>query len=162
MHVTDCLVPLESLRKYPLFLLPDAIIRVRVWAVNRATGMRAPADGWDCKPKNGLGTVIFSDQSAIFTGEVDEFCLPKEGGKARIVTRKDYIFEGITTDRGNTRTGAYLLTDDTAIAGTFTGDGLNGLYTVTYPSGLSCTETWEDGRRVNSIGDPLCLAKVQN
>ena len=72
MHVTDCLVPLESLRKYPLFLLPNAMVRIRVWAVNRATGMRAPADGWDCKPKDGQGTVIFSDQSAIYTGEVDE------------------------------------------------------------------------------------------
>ena len=63
---------------------------------------------------------------------------------------------------GNTRIGKYILMDETTIAGTFIGNGLDGWYTVTYPSGLSCTESWEDGKRIDSIGDPLCIAKVKN
>ena len=143
--VTTCTIELEQMKWSPLFLTDDDIVRARVWAIDRSTGLRAPSDGWDCKPEDGNGSLVFIGQAAVYNGEINENCLPKEGGEARIITRKNYVFEGKTEDNGNSRIGKYILTDDTAIAGTFTGDGLNGWYTVTYPSGLSCTETWSDG-----------------
>ena len=86
------------MKQAPLFLADDDLVRARVWAINRATGLKAPSDGWDCKPEDGKGSLVFLDQLATYTGDIDEKCLPKEGGTATIITRKDFIFEGITED----------------------------------------------------------------
>ena len=141
-------------------LAANELVKARVWAVNTETGLRAPSDGWDCNPSDGKGSLVFISEKASYYGDL-EGCEPAEGGQARIVTRKGYVFEGEVEDRGNTRIGKYTLPGDTAIAGTFTGDGLNGWYTVSYASGLSCLETWSDGERVDSIGDEGCLEKVK-
>ena len=129
--------------------------------MNSETGLRAPSDGWDCNPSDGKGSLVFIGEKASYYGDLAS-CEPAEGGQATIITEKDYVFEGEVENRGNTRIGKYTLPGETAIAGRFTGDGLNGWYTVSYPTGLSCLETWSDGKRIDSIGDDECLAKVKN
>ena len=80
----------------------------------------------------------------------------------KIVTKKNYVFDGIVRDKGQTRIGKYTLLDGTEIGGTFTGDGLNGWFTVTYSNGLQCTETWAQGERTDSVGQEGCKDKVKD
>ena len=59
--VTTCTMDVESLKQKPLFLADDDLVRARVWAINKATGLKAPSDGWDCKPEDGTGSLVFLD-----------------------------------------------------------------------------------------------------
>ena len=158
--ITTCTYNMTGLTGPPLSLTGTDLVRARVWAVNSRTGMKAPSDGWNCVPSDGKGSFVFLGQQASYYGDVAN-CEPAEDGQATIITRKDYVFEGQVREKGNTRIGKYTLADQTAIGGTFTGDGLNGWYTVSYPGGLTCTETWSEGKRVDSIGSPECLKKVK-
>ena len=105
--------------------------------------------------------MIIVEEQASYLGDVEN-CEPKYNGQAKIVTKKDYVFDGIVRDKGTTRIGKYTLLDGTEIGGTFTGDGLNGWFTVTYANGLQCTETWAAGKRTDSIGEDECKDKVKD
>ena len=163
--VTTCTFEMTSLAEAPLFLRSDDIVRARVWALNVETGLKAPSDGWDCQPSDGKGSVVFIGERSSYYGDVKD-CLPEEGGQATIVTSKGHVFEGEVMDQGRTRIGTYRIKSQDGqkccvyLAGTFTGDGLTGWYTVSYPSGLECTEAWSGGRRTDSIGEEGCREKV--
>ena len=128
------------------------MLNARIKAVNYdARTFRHPSDG--C---SGAGQIYYIDADAIFEGEIEN-CRPSGGQFSVIVTSYGNTFRGKIEDEGQTMIGTFSMKNGSKISGTFSQFLLDGQYSVKYPDGRICEETWSDGYKYRSTGeDELC------
>ena len=74
-----------------------------------------------------------------------------------IVTSYGNTFRGKIEDEGKTMIGTFSMKNGSKISGTFSQFLLDGSYSVKYPDGRICEETWSDGYKYRSSGEnELC------